>query len=165
MDTTLTVGLAATLLLAVLQPGLAADAYKWKDANAVTTYSQLPPANGVRVERIRTAAAGPRRVETTSPTASAGTAQATGKSAPAAETPQQRALREQLDQQEQARLAGLTATRQSECQRARGQFDQLTQFARMRVQDEDGKVRVMPEEERRQVLEETKGRIVEFCDS
>ena len=142
-------------------PAQAAEVYKWKDGNRVTTYSQLPPAQGVQVQRLRTTGSEARPTAAASPAtpAPAGTAEAP------APTPAQEEMRTRLDAEEKTRLAQLASQRETQCQSARAQFDQLTQYARMRVQDDAGNVRVMPEEERQRRIQEAKARIVEYCAS
>ncbi len=140
-------------------PAQAAEVYKWKDGNRVTTYSQLPPAQGVQVQRLRTTSS-EARPTTTGPALSP---PGTGTAEAPIPTPAQQEMRARLDAEEKTRLAQLAAQRATQCQAARAQFDQLTQYARMRVQDEAGNVRVMPEEERQRRIQEAKARIVEYC--
>jgi hypothetical protein len=145
-------------------PAGAAEVYKWKDGNRVTTYSQLPPAQGVQVQRLRTTNS-EARPAATSPAANPTTPAASGTADAPAPTPAQQEMRARLDAEEKTRLAQLASQRETQCQAARAQFDQLTQYARMRVQDDAGNVRVMPEEERQRRIQEAKARIVEYCAS
>jgi hypothetical protein len=147
-------------------PAGAAEVYKWKDGNRVTTYSQLPPAHGVQVQRLRTTTSEARPAAAApGATSAAATPPATGTVDAPTPTPAQQEMRARLDAEEKARLSQLASQRQTQCQAARAQFDQLTQYARMRVQDDAGNVRVMPEEERQRRIQEAKARIVEYCAS
>ena len=161
-----------TLTLALLggiASAHAAEVYKWKDGNKVTTYSQLPPARGVQAQRLRTNGSDAQTLPATTsvPAASAsgtGTG-ATSEAGPGAETAAQKKIRDELNAQEKVRLAKVAQERQCQCTRARAQFDQLTQRARMRVQETNGTVHVLPEEERQSLINEAKARIVELCTS
>ena len=155
-----------SMLGGVVDSALAEDVYKWQDRNRVTTYSQLPPAHGVRAQRLHTSSS---TLSTSAGSAAAapGTATVTpakpGARATPAETPAQKALRAKLDAEANARMAQLATDRRAQCARARAQFDQLTQHGRMRVQETNGSLRVMPETERQKLINESKGRMVEFC--
>ena len=147
----------------------AAEVYKWKDGNKVTTYSQLPPARGVQAQRLRTNGSDAQNDAAVAPGTAGSAAGATtaARNEPAAgnESLTQKKIREELDAQEKLRLAGIAQERQGQCTRARAQFDQLTQRARMRVQEANGTVRVLPEEERQSLINDAKARIVELCTS
>ena len=148
----------------------AAEVYKWKDGNKVTTYSQLPPARGVQAQRLRTNGSDAQTLPaaTTGPTASTsgnGGASGQNEAAPAGDSAAQKKMRDELNAQEKVRLAKVAQERQGQCVRARAQFDQLTQRARMRVQEANGTVRVLPEEERQSLINEAKARVLELCTS
>ena len=164
------ISLAVTLLLfAGIGSARAAEVYKWKDGNKVTTYSQLPPARGVQAQRLRTNGSDAQTLPaTTNPPGTSASSTTTGAKSdapPGGETQAQRKIREELNAQEKTRLAKVAQERQGQCTRARAQFDQLTQRARMRVQEANGTVRILPEEERQSLINEAKARIVELCTS
>ncbi len=164
------ISLTLTLaLFGVIPSAHAAEVYKWKDGNKVTTYSQLPPARGVQAQRLRTSGTDAQTLPatTTGPATSASAPAAGGQSetTPGGETLTQKKIRDELNAQEKIRLAKVAQERQGQCSQARAQFDQLTQRARMRVQETNGTVRILPEEERQSLINEAKARIVELCTS
>ena len=167
--------LRLTTLMVVLlcAAGIAhpADVYKWKNGK-VTTYSQLPPAAGVQSERIRATptsalpganaapvAAAPNNASGTSATREPGKPD----TAKSELTPEQQKLKEQLAKDSDTRLADLAHRRADQCTKAHGQFDELTQHARLRVQDSQGNWKILNDGERKQKLDEVQTRIVEFC--
>ena len=161
--------LAIVLLACAAGTGHGADAYKWKNGK-VTTYSQLPPNAGVPNQRIRATSAAVRSTDSADSTAGAsGQAKAGGaktKPDPAAKgelTPEQQKLKEQLAKDADTKLADLAHRRADQCTKAHGQFDELTQHARLRMQDAQGNWKILNDGERKQKLDEVQSRIVEFC--
>ena len=164
--------LAIVLLACAAGSGHGADAYKWKNGK-VTTYSQLPPNAGVPNQRIHATSAAVRSTD------SAGSADSTAgasgqakagdaktKPDPTAKgelTPEQQKLKEQLTKDADTKLADLAHRRADQCTKAHGQFDELTQHARLRMQDAQGNWKILNDGERKQKLDEVQSRIVEFC--
>ena len=163
--------LAIAVLLCATAAGHGADVYKYKKGN-VTTYSQLPPASGVATQRIHAtpAAALPGSDNAANPAPAAATAgvgaSKAGKTAGAAKselTPEQQKLKAQLAKDSDTKLAELARRRADECTKAHGNFDELTQHARLRTQDAQGNWKILNDSERKQKLDEVQARIVDFC--
>ena len=163
--------LVIVALLCVAAASHSADVYKWKNGKVVT-YSQLPPAAGVQAQRIRATASSSAVVTTTSPTSPAQNAapaapdstDAPNKTSAKGElTPEQQKLKDQLAKDADTKLVALARRRADQCTRAHGQFDELTQHARLRVQDDKGNWKILDDSERKHKLDEVQERIVEFC--
>ena len=70
----------------------------------------------------------------------------------------------ELEAEAQARLAEINASREENCTQAREQFRQFTTFARIRVADGEGGVRILTDEERDSRIAEAQEAIVLNCE-
>lgn len=160
--------------LSALAPATAtADTvYRWRGADGVIAYGERPPV-GVEATKVTTYGA-PRSATTAAAAEASNTGTSTANPQPAApETgrstaaPQRNAAQQKLDGElaatEQERLAEVTRVRAENCAKARALFDQLTQFARLRVEDESGQTRILTEEERKERVEGVRADMVEYC--
>lgn len=159
-----------TALATVLTAGLAcagaagaADVYRWVDENGVVNYSQTAPDNARgTVERVRTASGRGTRSLAPAPSPARAGAPAT----PANDlTAEQQALKEQLEADEREQLARIARERADACRKNRDLLNELTTYARIRVTDADGTMRILPEEERRARIKDVQARVVEYCTS
>jgi len=152
----------------------AGSVYRWRAADGVITYGERPPV-GVEATRVTTYGA-PRSANTTSDAGAGNAVAATGNpqtatagsgTSTSTATAQRSAAQQKLDGElaatEQERLAEVARVRAENCTRARELFDQLTQFARLRVEDESGQTRILTEEERKQRVEDVRADMVEYC--
>lgn len=137
---------------------LGAEVYKWVDEDGVVHFSQLPQRN-TAAERInvRSGTSSHRAVQPTTskePTAST-------EAQPL--TPEQQAMQDQLNKEEQSRMQNIAKARDDNCKAAQKRFDNLTQYARIRMKGADGEYRVLTEEERMKEINQAKADVVEFC--
>jgi hypothetical protein len=151
----------------------AAGIWRWVAADGVVTYGERPPA-GVDATPVTTHGAPPSARAAAVPAAedaavpAAGDPAAAGTGTPAPGTPArlsdaQRQLDAELSGTSAQRLANVERVRAENCAKARELFEQLTQFARLRVTDASGASRALTEEERRARLDEVRADIVEYC--
>ena len=70
-----------------------------------------------------------------------------------------------LQANEQERQDTIAKIRKDNCERSRRVLDNLSSRGRIRLNQEDGSQRMMPEEERQQRIEEAQKGIVANCDS
>lgn len=160
-----------TLLALIPATPRAEEIYRWVDASGTVHYSQVAP-QGIASERVTP---GNRFAHSEGTLSNPRTAQppaapAAGAAAPAPESGQpqltdaQQKMQQQLDQQEAERLADVRKTRQANCEAARKQFKEFTTYARIRVDDGSGDVRILGEDERQKRIDEAKKAIVLNCD-
>lgn len=140
--------LAGGLLLALSSTAMAAQVYKWVDAQGVTHFGAQPP-QGQQVETVNTV---------TAPARPAAASQASPQGEPAA-APDQRSIDRQVKQQ----VAEQEAERKRYCETLRTNLAQLQNNPRVRV-EENGEVRRITEEERQARITETQEKIVENCN-
>lgn len=173
---TATLAVAGTLPLAA---SAAEEIYRWVDAAGVVHYTQVAP-QGVAYDRVTPGSRGRPSAQATlanprtppaTPEAGSAAPQtqqtpvpdaATESSATLTET--QRQLQQELEQEAQERLAQVRAERRDNCEKAREQFRQFTTYARIRVSDDSGGMRILGEEERQQRIAEAQEAIVLNCE-
>ncbi|MEE4299808.1 MAG: DUF4124 domain-containing protein [Pseudomonadales bacterium] len=144
--------------------------YRWVDANGVVHFTQNAP-RGVPYEQVSTGGPGsrnppsfynPRRTTPTAPARTEATpAPDDGAGAVDTELQQRQA---ELQAEAQARLSELAAARRRNCEMAREQFEEFTTFARIRVSDGQGGMRILSEEERAERVAEAEQAILVNCD-
>lgn len=123
--------------------------FRWTDANGIVHYGQVPPS-GVDAERItrsspRVDRAPQERLER------------------ALSERDQRQQQARSEQNEQERQAASERIRRENCERARNNLETLTsRGGRVTIREND-QYRVMDEDERQAMIEETRGQIREFC--
>ena len=138
----------------------AAEIYRWVDANGVVNYTQQMPrdADSQKV----TTDQGATRVVTAAPATSA---PAVAAPAPADElTASQQAMLEDLQAAERARQEEVDKIRADNCEKSRNVLSRLSATERIRVNDESGNQRIMPEDERQRRIEEAQLGIARNCD-
>ncbi len=144
---------AITLLLPLL---MGADVYRWVDENGVVNYTQTKP-RGVDAVQLQTSGRAVRSAPT--PPAAAETEQPAGIS-----TEQRRLLRE-MQNDERDRRQHVAKVKQENCATARETLETLTIRGRVRIRDDNGEVRVVPEEERQKRIAEAQQAVLEHCGS
>ena len=159
-----------SLLLCVLMGTAYADTYRWVDDNGVVNYAEQVP-RGVpseRVTKIAGATNGKRASSSRAPAAQPAPVNRTPTSIPASRPDlneeQQEMLRE-LQSAEADRQEQVARIRQDNCDRSRRVLNNLTAKDRVRVRDDNGTERALPEDERQQRIADAQRGIVEFCDT
>ena len=157
--------------------GAAEEIYRWVDADGVVHYTQVAPRlghwervtpGGHEGNRRRPTLDNPRAHESensASPDAASAEPQKAGETDKSLRLNEpQQAMQQRLEDQAAERLAELEKRRREDCERAREQFQQLTTYARIRVEGEDGGTRVLGEEERQERIAEARDAIVLNCE-
>ena len=159
------------LLMCALTGTAFADTYRWVDANGVVNYAEQMP-RGVPAEQVTKIAStsGSRassansRTTTSAQPAPVNRAPALPSSQPELNEDQQEMLRE-LQSAEADRQEQVARIKQDNCDRSRRVLNNLTAKDRIRVRDNDGTERTLPEDERQQRIADAQRGIVEFCNS
>lgn len=155
------------LALAMLPVLMGATIYRWVDANGVVNYSQQKP-EGVNAELVDSDT-GQRSSASRAPAppdraaGQAATAQAQDGGSDQQLSDAQKKMLADLRAAESARQEKLTKIRKANCQQAKSLLDRLTSRGRIRVKGDDGQERVMPEEERRQRIDDAQKAVAENC--
>ena len=148
-----------TLLILAFPFLLGAEIYKWVDKEGVVHFSERPERN-TAPEKISVTSGGGSRSRAPQPTALADPSEDSG-AQPL--SPQQRAMQDQLNQEETTRLQDIAVARGENCKVAQERFDNLTQYARIRMRGNDGEYRVLSEDQRLSEINQAKADVVEFC--
>lgn len=138
--------LAGGLVLALCGNVMAAQVYKWVDAQGVTHFGAQPP-QGQQVESVNTVTAPAKPAATPAPVAEDET-----------EDDQQ-----SIDRKVKRQVAEQEAERKRYCETMRTNLAQLQNNPRVRV-EEKGETRRITEEERQAKIAETRGKIAENCN-
>ncbi len=139
--------LASGLMLALCGNAMAAQVYKWVDAQGVTHFGAQPP-QGQQVETVNTVVAPGKSVTPPAPAAQEIDAE-----------PDQRTIDRKVKQQ----VAAQEAERKRYCETLRTNLAQLQNNPRVRV-EENGETRRVTEEERQARISETRDKIAENCN-
>ena len=163
---------ATLCLLAATLPATAAEAvYRWVDASGQVHYTQVAP-RGIPYERVapngRSPAPAPsifnpRRQPAPGETVAA--ADTPGEPEPIPLSEAQLQQQAELEAEAEARLQQIAQAKAQNCSNAREQFREFTTYARIRVADGNGGVRVLTEEERQARIAEAQEAIVLNCES
>jgi len=151
-------GIACALLLpATLK---AEDIYRWVDAAGTVHYGARPP-DGVDAQRVDMPAAAsrpamPAQAEPPLDAVTPGPG-AVEPLSPAEQSRQERAKKAEEKKLEKAALAG-------RCDAVREQLAEIEPHSRVIVKDEDGNVRRMEDQERVDLIQESKAFIAENCE-
>ncbi len=140
--------LAGGLLLALCGNVMAAQVYKWVDAQGVTHFGAQPP-QGQQVETVNTV------------TAPAKPAAKPDTSAP--DETGSEADQNSIDRKVKQQVAAQEAERKRYCESMRTSLAQLQNNPRVRVED-NGETRRVTEEERQARIAETRDKIAEHCN-
>ena len=142
-----------SLLLCLSAAVQAGVTYKWVDKNGNTVYSQHPPAEGIKFERIQTKSF------------SHGNSKSASSPAPASGSARDSILRDKAarDENELVRkeMEKNEAEREKNCKLAREKL-RFYQVQR-RWKDKDGNVHSLDDKERQAKVEEAKQQIADFC--
>ncbi len=139
--------LASGLMLALCGNAMAAQVYKWVDAQGVTHFGAQPP-QGQQVETVNTAVAPGKSVTPPAPAVQEIEAE-----------PDQRTIDRKVKQQ----VAAQETERKRYCETLRTNLAQLQNNPRVRV-EENGETRRVTEEERQARISETRDKIAENCN-
>ena len=149
---------AALLALASL-PASADKIYRWVDAGGVVNYTQQKPRD-TESEAIITQGGTSRPVRQ-APAPVPELSAATGQPLSA----EQEKMLDGLRAAEQARQAEIAKIKEQNCQESRDVLARLTLKSRIRVRDEDGDYRVMPENERQERIARAQENVALYCVS
>ncbi|WP_454913250.1 DUF4124 domain-containing protein [Stutzerimonas chloritidismutans] len=138
--------LAGGLVLALCGNVMAAQVYKWVDAQGVTHFGAQPP-QGQQVETVNTVTA---------------PAKSTTMPAPVAED-ETEVDQQSIDRKVKRQVAEQEAERKRYCETMRTNLAQLQNNPRVRV-EEKGETRRITEEERQARIAETRDKIAENCN-
>ncbi|OCX92465.1 MAG: glycosyltransferase [Pseudomonas sp. CO183] len=138
--------LAGGLLLALCGNVMAAQVYKWVDAQGVTHFGAQPP-QGQQVETVNTVTAPAKPAATPQPV----------------EQDEAEADQSSIDRKVKQQVAAQEAERKRYCETMRTNLAQLQNNPRVRVED-NGETRRLTEEERQSRINETRDKIAENCN-
>ena len=151
------------LVIGALPLLMAADVYRWVDADGVVNFTQQKP-QGVDADRVRAQTGEFINSGTSSPASTAiPVAGAAGGRTNQALDDQQQSMLADLEAAEQARRNELAKIRDANCQQARTLLEQLSTRGRIRVRGDDGSEQMMPEEERQQRIAEAQRGVAANC--
>lgn len=161
------------LLLALTLPGTATASaiYRWVDAEGVVHYSSVAP-RGVDYQRVDPGArpqtppslANPRNDAPEAPAAEPEPMPAEDSDDDLALTEEQRERQARLQAEANERRTRLARQRQEQCEAARRVYDELTTHTRVRVRGDDGRERVLGEDELQARIARARDAIVTNCD-
>jgi hypothetical protein len=145
---------------------MGAEAYRWVDKDGVH-YTQQAPPEGIKAEKIRFHEGGaPVTIESAPATpSSATTPGATSADSDQPLSADQQTMLDNLRKAEAARQAEVVKIREANCTKARQVLERLSVTGRIRVRDESGQERAMPEEERQSRIDEAQRAIVTNCET
>ncbi|MHB1371940.1 MAG: DUF4124 domain-containing protein [Pseudomonadaceae bacterium] len=138
--------IVGSLLLALSSSTMAAQVYKWVDAQGITHFSAQPP-QGQTAQTLNTVTPPPKPVAAESD---------------ASENSESLVDQEQIDRKVKQQVAEQEAERKRYCETLQTNLAQLQNNPRVRV-EENGEVRRLKEEERQSRIAETKQKIEENC--
>jgi hypothetical protein len=153
----------ALLLLIVGTTAAADEIYRWVDENGIVNYTQLKPRD-TDAEAIVTRAGAARKAEKTAepaPVATSTPAVTTTTGQPLDE--EQQKMLEDLQAAEHQRQVEVARIKEQNCQRSRDVLSRLSVKSRIRVRDENGEHRVMPEDERQDRIAQAQEGIALYC--
>ena len=154
---------AGWLMLNTLATVQAEEIYRWVDADGVVNYTQQKPRD-VAAQQLTTQRGAPTRVES----AASQVTQAVDADVAAAERnldDAQKDMLEDLRAAEAARQQEIAKVKEANCQRSRALLSNLSAKEHIRIRDDSGTERVMPEEERQRRIEAAQKGIVDNCAS
>lgn len=138
--------IVGSLLLALSSSTMAAQVYKWVDAQGITHFSAQPP-QGQTAQTLNTVTPPPKPVAAESD---------------ASENSESLVAQEKIDRKVKQQVAEQEAERKRYCETLQTNLAQLQNNPRVRV-EENGEVRRLKEEERQSRIAETKQKIEENC--
>ncbi len=143
----------ATLVLSlfIFSNGHASTTYKWVDSTGNVVYSQHPPAEGIKFERIQTMA----------PSRSSSKPSSSGSSSSARDSILKDKAEKDKNALVQKEMEKNAAEREKNCKLAKEAM-RFYQVQR-RWKDKDGNVQSLEDDERLKKLEEAKQQVADFC--
>ena len=138
--------IVGSLLLALSSSTMAAQVYKWVDAQGITHFSAQPP-QGQTAQTLNTVTPPPKPVAAESDVS---------------ENSESLVDQEKIDRKVKQQVAEQEAERKRYCETLQTNLAQLQNNPRVRV-EENGEVRRLKEEERQSRIAETKQKIEENC--
>lgn len=150
----LTTILAATPLL------MAADVYRWTDANGVVNYTQQKP-QGIDAQLI--SARGQVRSSRAPEPTPAPAAPKTSLTTQADLNPAQQKIMDELKAAEAERQLAYEAAKKDNCERSQSVLKRLSEVGRVRVMDENGEVTIIGEDERQERIGAAQRGVAENC--
>lgn len=150
------------LVLGALPLLMAADVYRWVDADGVVNYTQRKP-EGVDADRVRAATGERFSGELATPASAAPPTAPSAAAGGGALNPQQQAMLAALQAAEQVRREEVARILDANCQQSRSLLEQLSRSGRIRVRGDDGREQVMPEDERQQRIDEAQRGVAANC--
>lgn len=147
------------LTMAALPFLMAADVYRWVDANGVVNYTQQKPAG---INAVLISSTGRVRSSNPPPAAMVEPIPAPGAAAPELTSEQQKML-DDLKTAEAERLVAYEAAKKDNCERSRRVLEYLSANGRVRVRADDGSQKVLPEDERQQRIADAQRGVAENC--
>ncbi len=143
----------ASLLLSLFMLGnsVASSTYKWVDSNGNVVYSQHPPAEGIKYERIKTISPSRSSSKSSSSTPALSARESIMKDQAVRE--ENELVKKEMDKN--------NAERAQNCKVAR---DRLRFYqVQRRWKDKDGNIQSLSDEERMKKLEEAKQQVTDYC--
>ncbi|HEB87672.1 MAG TPA: DUF4124 domain-containing protein [Gammaproteobacteria bacterium] len=141
----------ASILLSLFISGssYAVSTYKWIDSNGHVVYSQRPPADGTRYERIQTLAPSSR----------------SSSESHAASSARESIMQDEVKRKENAlvkkEMEKNAAEREKDCKLAK---DHLRFYqVQRRWKDKDGNIKSLSDKERMKKLEQSKQQVADYC--
>lgn len=149
----------------------ASEIYRWVDGDGVVNYSQQQPL-GVDSEQIgkkkRRRAVGPApvRAQLAPPSLDSPAPATPSTQRPLADgdlSSEQRKMLDDLKEEEADRRVEMARVRTEQCERSRDLLDKLSNNDRIRLREDDGTERVMPEEERLRRIDTAQRNVAAYC--
>jgi hypothetical protein len=151
--------LLALAIVCCFPASYAAEVYRWIDADGVVNYTQQKPRD-IAVQHLTTSAGAPTRVREQPASAPVEQPEKTDTM-----TDSQQRMLEGLQAKEQARQDEIARVRQENCSKSRSVLSNLSAKERIRVRDDNGRERMMAEDERQRRISEAQQGIVQNCAS
>lgn len=152
----------AILISALALAAQADGIYKWTDENGVVHFGAQPPQEKDDVEVVKKPKSKRYKQWAAEQAALKAKAESANKAGEATGN-ESEAEPEQQPQQEQALTKAQQAVRAQRCRQAQGNLQELTTHSRVREIGADGKMRVLPEEERQQRITQMQQIIRDNC--
>ncbi len=138
--------------LFIFSSSYAGSSYKWIDSNGHVVYSQHPPAEGTRYQRIKTIAPSSRP---------SSTSDASSPAVSARESIIQDGIKRKENALVKKEMEKNAAQREENCKLAKDHM-RFYQVQR-RWKDKDGNIKSMGDKERMKKLEESKQQVADYC--
>ena len=158
------IGLVLVLLMSTPGSVLADDIYRWVDSAGIVNFTQLRPRD-YNFEQISTDAGIIGVVNKVARISEPKQSQTLTGSAKPPMTEAQRRMLDSLRTDEETRQADLAQARENNCDKSRLILARLSTSSRIRVRQDTGAHRMMPEEERQERINKAQQGVVIYCTS